>query len=100
MLAEYQVSVPGAGVPQENGKKLKVCLVDHNEVDQMTPSLKEDENRMKRTVHSGSVARIITPVLTRVVCRLRISVMEKMIVAITVMRLVVVSRSDVFWCIV
>jgi len=36
-------SLPGA-------KTSKVCLVDHNEVDQMTPILKKDEKRMKRIV--------------------------------------------------
>jgi len=36
-------ALPGA-------KTAKVCLVDHNEVDQMTPILKKDEKRMKRIV--------------------------------------------------
>lgn len=43
-------SIPGGGVPDESGKLRKVCLVDHNEVDQMTPALKKDANRMKRIV--------------------------------------------------
>eukprot|EP00930_Biecheleria_cincta_P040605 TRINITY_DN27815_c0_g1_i1.p1 TRINITY_DN27815_c0_g1~~TRINITY_DN27815_c0_g1_i1.p1 ORF type:complete len:569 (+),score=126.62 TRINITY_DN27815_c0_g1_i1:70-1707(+) len=43
-------SLAGGGVPDESGKFKKVCLVDHNEVDQMTPALKNDTNRMKRIV--------------------------------------------------
>eukprot|EP00931_Biecheleriopsis_adriatica_P039616 TRINITY_DN22643_c0_g1_i1.p1 TRINITY_DN22643_c0_g1~~TRINITY_DN22643_c0_g1_i1.p1 ORF type:complete len:555 (+),score=117.64 TRINITY_DN22643_c0_g1_i1:51-1715(+) len=43
-------SLPGGGVPDANNEFAKVCLVDHNEVDQMTPALKKDEDRMKRVV--------------------------------------------------
>merc|ERR1719343_1658246 len=38
----------GGAQPDEKGKLKKVCLVDHNEVDQMTPALKYDPQRMKR----------------------------------------------------
>ena len=40
--------IPGAKSPGPDGKLSKICLVDHNEVDQMTPALKNDPNRMKR----------------------------------------------------
>lgn len=40
--------LPGAAAPDANGRLAKVCLVDHNEVDQMTPALKYDPGRMKR----------------------------------------------------
>eukprot|EP00931_Biecheleriopsis_adriatica_P003702 TRINITY_DN105477_c0_g1_i1.p1 TRINITY_DN105477_c0_g1~~TRINITY_DN105477_c0_g1_i1.p1 ORF type:complete len:572 (-),score=113.06 TRINITY_DN105477_c0_g1_i1:57-1700(-) len=43
-------SIPGGGTPDTNNQFMKVCLVDHNEIDQMTPALKEDDDRMKRIV--------------------------------------------------
>ncbi|XRB16354.1 DHHA2 domain-containing protein [Pseudoscourfieldia marina] len=36
----------GAGLPDENGEKRNVCLVDHNEPKQMVPSLASDMGRI------------------------------------------------------
>merc|ERR1712066_528238 len=43
-------SVPGGATPDASERLRKVCLVDHNEVDQMTPTLKDDPKRMQRIV--------------------------------------------------
>lgn len=43
-------SLPGGASPDEQGKLSKVCLVDHNEIDQMMPTLRDDPKRMKRIV--------------------------------------------------
>jgi manganese-dependent inorganic pyrophosphatase len=58
--------IPGGStaLPQ-TGKLLRVCLVDHNEVDQMTKSLKDDPNRMKRIAglidHHSIASSFTTP---------------------------------------
>eukprot|EP00746_Dinoflagellata_sp_MGD_P002119 gnl/MRDRNA2_/MRDRNA2_104078_c0_seq1.p1 gnl/MRDRNA2_/MRDRNA2_104078_c0~~gnl/MRDRNA2_/MRDRNA2_104078_c0_seq1.p1 ORF type:complete len:569 (+),score=125.11 gnl/MRDRNA2_/MRDRNA2_104078_c0_seq1:197-1708(+) len=56
---------PGAAAPDAKGKYKKVCLVDHNELDQMTPSLKKDPKRSKRIVglidHHAVAASFSTP---------------------------------------
>lgn len=42
--------VPGGTTPDEHGNLRKVCLVDHNEVKQMHPALRNDPARSKRIV--------------------------------------------------
>mmetsp|Transcript_57386 Transcript_57386/g.101817 ORF Transcript_57386/g.101817 Transcript_57386/m.101817 type:complete len:554 (-) Transcript_57386:98-1759(-) len=46
----YFDATPGALVPDEHGKLLPICLVDHNEEKQMVPSLRSLPNRKKRIV--------------------------------------------------
>lgn len=41
---------PGAASPDESGKLLPVCLVDHNEDKQMVPSLRDAPDRKKRII--------------------------------------------------
>jgi inorganic pyrophosphatase/exopolyphosphatase len=41
---------PGASKPDENGKFRKICLVDHNDENQMVASIRNDPNRRKRIV--------------------------------------------------
>lgn len=57
--------IPGGSSAATNGKLRKVCLVDHNEVDQMTRSLKDDPHRMKRIVglidHHAVASSFTTP---------------------------------------
>jgi len=43
-------SLPAGGAPDADGFLKSVCLVDHNEVDQMTPALRSDPKRMKRII--------------------------------------------------
>lgn len=42
--------VPGAAAPDDQGKLLNVCLVDHNERKQMTEALRLDDNALRRVV--------------------------------------------------
>merc|ERR1711862_739026 len=43
-------ATPGASVPDEHGVLKRVCLVDHNDENQMVKSLREDPKRMDRII--------------------------------------------------
>lgn len=47
---EYFDDIPGACKPKEDGTLSSVCLVDHNELKQMVPALRDDPKRKDRIV--------------------------------------------------
>ncbi|XRB15370.1 manganese-dependent inorganic pyrophosphatase [Pseudoscourfieldia marina] len=50
----------GAGVPDENGERRSVCLVDHNEPKQMVPSLAKDMGRIIGCIDHHALAEGFT----------------------------------------